>query len=160
MAELSASAEITFRRINARTVDEVCELSETLSDAQRDMVADNALSIAEAHFSENAWFRAIYADDVLVGFVMLHIGADHDDGIDYPGAFLWRFMIAGPHQGLGFGRRTIERLVADLRARGFKELRLSCHEVEGGPEPFYRGLGFVPTGGRYAEDGEMTLVFD
>ena len=43
MAELSASAEITFRRINARTVDEVCELSETLSDAQRDMVADNAV---------------------------------------------------------------------------------------------------------------------
>ncbi|MEW5699369.1 hypothetical protein [Pseudomonas synxantha] len=50
-------------------------LSETLPAAQRSMIADNGASIAEAHFSENAWFRAIYADETLIGFIMLHIGA-------------------------------------------------------------------------------------
>ncbi|WP_246806037.1 MULTISPECIES: hypothetical protein [unclassified Ensifer] len=51
---LPSDAEITLRRISALTVCDVCELSETLSDEQRNMVADNGTSIAEAHFSENA----------------------------------------------------------------------------------------------------------
>ena len=53
------------------------------------MVAPNAASLAQAHFSENAWLRAIYADDTLVGFVMLY---DAPDEQEY---FLWRYMIAG-----------------------------------------------------------------
>ncbi|WP_085045340.1 GNAT family N-acetyltransferase, partial [Cronobacter sakazakii] len=110
---VSKDATVSFRRINSQTVYEVCELSETLSPAQRSMIADNGTSIAEAHFSENAWFRAIYANDTLVGFIMLHIGADHDEGILYPGAFLWRFMIAAPFQNLGFGRKAISLLIHD-----------------------------------------------
>ncbi|MBF6223479.1 GNAT family N-acetyltransferase, partial [Nocardia abscessus] len=66
-----ADQQITLRRITAWTVTDICDLSETLSDEQREMVADNAVSIAEAHFSENAWFRAIYLDETPVGFVML-----------------------------------------------------------------------------------------
>lgn len=37
--------------------------------------------IAQAHCSENAWLRAIYADDTPIGFIMLHIGSDYDDEI-------------------------------------------------------------------------------
>jgi len=155
----SRDAELTFRRVSAQTVNEVCDLSETLSDDQRNMVADNSNSIAEAHFSDNAWFRAIYADETMIGFVMLHIGADHDDGIRCPGAFLWRFMIAGAYQGRGFGRRAIELLVSDLRARGFSDLTLSYSVGPGSPEPFYRRLGFVATGGRYDEEHEAVLRF-
>ena len=152
-------SEIDFRRISAATVGDVCDLSETLSPAQREMVADNGTSIAEAHFSENAWFRAIYADEELAGFVMLHIGADHDDGIDCPGAFLWRLMIAGPFQGKGLGRKVIARLVRDLRARGFTALHTSCGLGEGSPEGFYKGLGFLPTGDTYDEEIELRLDF-
>ena len=36
-----------------------------------------AFSIAEAHFSPLAWFRAVYAGDTPVGFVML---SDDPDG--------------------------------------------------------------------------------
>lgn len=96
---------VHFERITARTVREICKLSETLAPHQRRMVADNALSIAQAHFSENAWFRAIYAD-----------------GIDCPGVFLWRFMIAGPYQGRGYGTAALKLLVEHLRAQGFPEL--------------------------------------
>jgi hypothetical protein len=81
-------------RITARTVHQICQLSETLAPVQRRMVADNALSIAEAHFSEQAWLRAIYADETPVGFIMTHTGSDYDDGIDCPGVFLWRLIIA------------------------------------------------------------------
>ncbi len=157
--QIQPTAEVSFRRISAATVSDVCELSETLTDEQRNMVADNGTSIAEAHFSENAWFRAIYADDTLIGFVMLHIGADHDDGIDCPGVFLWRLMIAGPFQGKGFGEQTIALLRRDLKVRGYTELFVSYGQGPGSPEGFYRRLGFVPTGEMYGDEAEAVLKF-
>ncbi|KQW49842.1 MULTISPECIES: GNAT family N-acetyltransferase [unclassified Ensifer] len=156
---LPSDAEITFRRISALTVCEVCELSETLSEGQRNMVADNGTSIAEAHFSENAWFRAIYAEETLVGFIMLHQGSDWDDGIDCPGVYLWRFMIARPFQGKGIGKKAIELVVRDLKARGIRELYTSYGLGEASPEGFYKGLGFVLTGDSYGEEPEAVLKF-
>ena len=155
-----ADAEVTLRRISARTVGDICDLSQTLSEEQRDKVANNAISIAQAHFSENAWFRAIYAGDTPVGFIMLHIGADHDDGIDCPGVFLWRLMIAGPHQGKGFGEKAIALVVRDLKARGIGELYTSYGLGAASPEGFYKRLGFKETGGMYDDEVEVMLKFD
>lgn len=156
---ISRKSEVSFRRISALTVEDVCDLSETLSNQQRSMVADNGTSIAEAHFSENSWFRAIYADDTLIGFIMLHIGSDLDDGIDCPGVFLWRFMIATPFQGLGFGRQAIELLKRDIKARGFNEVFTSYSVGEGSPEGFYSLLGFQKTGDTYGDELEAVLKF-
>ena len=101
----SSESEISFRRITSENVSEVCELSETLSPEQREMVADNGVSIAEGFCSQAAWFRAIYLDETLVGFVMVNDGDEWDDGIECDGPYLWRLMIAGPHQSAGVGRR-------------------------------------------------------
>ena len=38
---------------------------------QRKLVASNSQSIAEAYFEPKAWFRAVYADQQPVGFVMV-----------------------------------------------------------------------------------------
>jgi diamine N-acetyltransferase len=151
--------DVHFKRINAQTVIEICKLSETLSPQQRLMVTDNAISIAQAHFSENAWMRAIYADDTPVGFIMLHIGSDYDDGIDCPGVFLWRLMIAAPFQSKGYGRQAIERLLDHLRAQGVTELYTSVHLGEQSPEAFYKGLGFERTGEYYGDEPELKLKF-
>jgi diamine N-acetyltransferase len=123
------------------------------------MVTDNAISIAQAHCSENAWMRAIYADNELVGFIMLHTGSDYDDGIDCAGVFLWRFMIAGPYQGKQYGRQAIERLLAHLRAQGIPELYTCCGLGEQSPEEFYKHLGFTPTGEMYGDEIELVLKF-
>ena len=156
----SPTPDIRFARISAQTVVSVCKLSETLSAAQRKMVADNALSIAQGHFSENTWMRAIYADAVPIGFLMLHIGSDYEDGIDCPGVFLWRLMIAGPYQGKGYGRLAMQRLFAHLRAQGTHELYTSCGLGERSPEGFYKGLGFIPTGEMYDDEIELILRLD
>ncbi|MFJ6321559.1 MULTISPECIES: GNAT family N-acetyltransferase [unclassified Rhizobium] len=154
----TSASEISLRRVTMATVSDVCDLSLTLTAVQRDKVADNSVSIAEAHFSENAWFRAIYADDTLVGFVMLHIGSDYDV-IDCPGAFLWRFMIAGPYQRMGFGEKAIALVAREMKARGFAEL-FTCYVVgEGSPEGFYKRLGFVPTGEVFEDEIELVLKF-
>lgn len=155
---VSTGAEVSLRRITALTVNAICELSETLTEAQRNKVADNGNSIAEAHFSENSWFRAIYADDTPVGFVMLHIGSDFDI-IDCPGAFLWRMMIAGPFQGKGFGKAAIALVVRELKARGFGELYTSYGEGEASPEGFYASIGFKRTGEVYDDEVEAILHF-
>lgn len=157
--ELSRELEVSLRRISAATVCDVCDLSETLSEAQRNKVADNGNSIAEAHFSENAWFRAIYAGETLVGFIMLHTAADYDT-IDCPGVFLWRLMIAGPFQGKGFGQQAIALVVRDLRARGITELYTSYGLGDASPEGFYKRLGFIPTGEMYDDEVEAILKFD
>ena len=38
---ITRKSELTYRRITALNVEDICELSETLSDVQREMVADN-----------------------------------------------------------------------------------------------------------------------
>lgn len=157
---MTAPLEISLRRITAETVTEVCDLSETLTAAQRDKVADNGYSIAEAHYSENAWFRAVYVGDEPAGFVMLHLGGDWHDGIEHDGAFLWRFMIAGPFQGQGVGQQAIALVVRGLKARGFSELYTSYGLGEASPEGFYKRLGFEPTGVMLGDEAEALLKFE
>lgn len=157
---MNTAPDIHFMSITATTMNQICDLSETLPSAQRKMVADNVRSIAEAHFSPNAWMRAIYADETPIGFIMTHTGSDYEDGIDCPGTFLWRFMIAGPCQGKGFGKRALEKLIQHLKAMGIPLLYTSCGQGEGSPEGFYRKLGFIPTGDHYGDEIELVLYLD
>ncbi|UGT41248.1 GNAT family N-acetyltransferase [Nocardia yamanashiensis] len=142
-----------LRKITAATVYEVCRLSTTLSAEQRNMVEDNGISIAEAHFSDTAWFRGIYHGDEPIGFLMLDLGMEPDQ----PGVYLWRFMIAGPHQGKGYGRRALELVSARLRARGTHALYTSYVRGPGSPESFYRAIGFEPTGRLLDHETEAVL---
>lgn len=159
-AASETTPDIHFMRITAKTMRQICALSETLSPIQRHMVADNVWSIAEANFSESAWMRAIYADEIPVGFIMTHTGSDYESGIDCPGVFLWRFMIAGPYQDKSYGKRALEKLIQHLKAMGIPVLYTSCEQGEGSPEGFYRKMGFEPTGGYYGEEIELVLRLD
>ena len=146
---------VTLREITEETVVPVCKLSDTLSARQKKMVAPNALSIAQAHYSKYAWFRAIYADETPVGFIMLY------DNPEKPEYFLWRLMIAGPYQGLGYGEKAVQLLIEYVRRRpGAKELLVSCVEEEGGPQGFYAKLGFKRTGEMLHEEAVMRLALE
>ena len=141
-------AAVSLREITQATLWPILELK--VAPEQEQFVANNAVSIAQAHFSDRAWFRAIYADDTPVGFVMLH------DDPDKPEYFLWRLMVVAEHQGKGFGRRAVERLLDYVRTRpGAKELLVSYVPGDGCPEPFYRTLGFEPTG--QIDGGEVVM---
>jgi diamine N-acetyltransferase len=145
-------AVVSLREITRDTVREIVRLK--VSPAQERFVATNGMSIAEAHYSpEVAWFRAIYAGEHPVGFVML------EDEPEKQRYFLWRFMIDARYQRLGFGRRALERVIAHVRSRpGATSFGTSCVPGEGGPQLFYEGLGFVDTG--VEDDGERVLRLD
>ena len=118
---------VSLREVTSDTLRDVLRLK--VSPEQERFVAPNAVSIAQAYFHrDNAWFRAIYAGDTPVGFVMVE---DLPDKASY---HLWRFMIDARYQGLGFGRRALELLMEHVRTRpGATHLSLSCVPADDGP---------------------------
>ncbi len=140
--------EVTLREVTAETVRAVCALD--VAPAQRGYVAPNAVSIAQAHFEPRAWFRAIYAGDAPVGFVML------DENPDAGEYFLWRLMVTAEHQGKGYGRRALDLVVERVRGLpGARELLSSYVPGDDGPAGFYRSYGFVETG--ELDEGETVI---
>jgi RimJ/RimL family protein N-acetyltransferase len=94
------------------------------------------------------WMRAIEADGELVGFLMLATRTDV-----HPTSYLWRLLVDARHQERGIGARAL-RLVGELlAAEGDTVLNTSWVDAPGGPEGFYRKLGFEPTG--EIDDGEI-----
>ena len=142
-------SKITLREVTRDNLDEVLRLK--VAKAQSKFVAPNSTSIAQAHFyPEEAWFRAIYADETPVGFLML---SDEAKKAEY---FLWRLMIDEHYQGMGFGQRAMALLIAHVKTRpNAIKLLTSCVPGKGSPFEFYKGLGFEPTG--EIEDGEDVM---
>jgi len=144
----SKSSVVTLREITADTVRAICNLQ--VHEKQQQFVAPNAVSIAQAYFSNHAWFRAIYADESPVGFLMLE---DHPEKPEY---YLWRLMIGANYQGMGFGLQAMKLVIGHVRQRpGATEFLTSVHQADGGPQGFYEHLGFELTG--ECEDGEAML---
>ena len=132
-------SEVSLRDVTRETVVAVCELE--VAPEQTEFVASNARSIAEAYFQPKSWFRAVYAGEDPVGFVMLY---DDPDEARY---FLWRFMIAAEHQGKGYGKGALDLLVDYVRTRpNAAELQCSYVPGEAGPGAFYAKYGFAETG--------------
>jgi len=149
VAQDSPDAEITLREITRDTVRTICDLK--VSNEQTQFVAPNSVSLAEAHFSNEAWLRAIYADETPVGFVMLE---------EIPKEalhFLWRFMIDKRYQGRGYGRKALELVVQHLKERpNASALLTSYREGKGSPRGFYKKMGFEETGEKL-DNGEAIM---
>jgi GNAT superfamily N-acetyltransferase len=147
---------ITLREITADNAGSVLALR--LAPGQERFVSSVADSLAEAeeHPEGNPWFRAVYADGRPVGFVMLSWDVEpRPPDINGPW-FLWKLLIDSRHQGMGYGREVVERIVDVVRGQGATELLTSHVPGEGGPAGFYARLGFVPTG-ELDPEGEILL---
>jgi diamine N-acetyltransferase len=130
---------VALREITNESLRPVLKLE--VSQEQKRFVASNAVSIAEAHFSEYAWFRAIYADETPVGFVMLYLNEDK------PLYGVWRFMVDKDHQRKGYGSKAMRQVIEYVKSLPkAEELLVSYAPGEGDPSPFYEKCGFVETG--------------
>jgi diamine N-acetyltransferase len=151
---------VTLREITADNRAAVEALA--VRPEQREYVAGVTDSLAEAAETPAAapWYRAVYADDTPVGFVMLSDGitAENVANPDFLGPyFLWRLLIDHRHQGDGYGGATIHLVVDHLRAHhpDARVLLTSCVPGPATPLPFYRRQGFRRTG--QIHDGETVL---
>jgi diamine N-acetyltransferase len=144
---------VSLREVTSENLFEVLFLSSALNPLQKHMVAPNALSIAEARYAEHAWYRAIYADETPVGFLMLHDSPEGEMGY-----FLWRLMVAVPYQKMGFARRALELLIEHVRTLpGARVLGVSCGLGPGSPEGFYLKMGFRRDGKWYDDEVGLSL---
>jgi diamine N-acetyltransferase len=131
--------------LQAMTKDNVAAVFDLrVAPDQQDYVASNAWSLAQALAEYDiAWPRAIVADGTVVGFLMLEIDPDEENGRPF---WLWRLMIDANQQRRGYGRAALDLAIEELRSRGAQELYTSWVPGQHGPEGFYLRLGFVPTG--------------
>lgn len=136
--------------ITPENVRAVCALA--VAPAQASFVAPNAVSLAEAAVHPEAWPRAVYAGDTLVGFVMLKLRPGEPD------ATLWRLMIDAGQQGKGYGAAVVRAAIDVARDRGHRRLLLSHVPAAGDPGPFYLRLGFAYTG--EVSDGERVMALE
>ncbi|HSH89306.1 MAG TPA: GNAT family N-acetyltransferase [Ramlibacter sp.] len=105
------------------------------------------MSLSQALFAPDAWYRAIYSGDELAGFVMLEDQSLRVPPPVEPEIGVWRLMIDARFQGRGIGRAALLLVIEHARRKGlFKTLQLSYVPGPGCPEPFYLGLGFQHTG--------------
>jgi diamine N-acetyltransferase len=147
---------VTLREITSETVRAVTKLS--VAESQQGFVAPNAVSLAQALFSDEAWYRAIYDDEELVGFVMLADESLNKVPPAKPNIGLWRLMIDQRYQRRGIGREVMRLVLEYVHSRpGIHHYYTSYVPEPGGPGPFYLGLGFEPNG--EVDDGEVVVLY-
>jgi diamine N-acetyltransferase len=152
-------APVTLREISAGNRSAVEALA--VVAAQTIFVDGVTESIAEAAEVPEArpWYRAIYAGDRPVGFVMIADGVPADLPYLIGPYFLWRLLIDQAHQRRGYGTAALRLVVEHVGARpDGRTLLTSVHPGPGSPLGFYLGLGFRETGAEH--NGELVLELD
>lgn len=124
-----------------------------VADNQKSFVASNVYSLAQAWvFYETAYPFAIYADDVMVGFIMMSFYKSK-------GVYdIWRFMIDERFQGKGYGRAALILAVKYLKEKyNVKEIFLSFVSDNTVAEKLYHSVGFQRTGETEGDEIVMCL---
>lgn len=148
---------ISLREITDQNRDAVVALR--IAASQEGYVSSVEDSLEEARDTPegNPWYRAVYADDEPVGFLMLSWNVTPDPPRVIGPWFLWKLLIDERYQGRGYGTEAVWLVAGIARDQGASELLTSYVAGERSPESFYRQIGFVPTG-EQDENGEIVLT--
>ena len=127
---------INLREITETNLISIIDLD--VSENQNDLVAPNAVSIAQGHYSKSAWFKGIFNDDVAIGFVMLDLITEENK------CFLWRFMIDKKYQGKGYGKIALTQVIEYVKSfKVFDNIGTSYVATDNSAEGFYKNFGFI-----------------
>ena len=138
--------QIKLAPITMENFDECLDLK--VADWQKDFVAPNANSIAEAYVDKMSIPLAIYADDSMVGFTMYGCIPEKQSG------YILRLMIDSRYQKKGYGRKAMEIVLERLKDAGCKRILTSYHRGNTNAGTLYEQLGFQRTG-EFTDNGEM-----
>jgi len=106
----------------------------------------NMMSLAEAYVRKGSQVLAVYDDEIMIGCVFYAI---HNPQEKDPMAWITRLMIDQRYQGKGFGRETMELLIARIKEEASgKNLKIGLsYEPENLlAKKLYDSLGFVANG--------------
>lgn len=97
---------IYFRDIDRSNYYDIIAMK--LPESQTEYISDNIQSLADCwlfRHDSDLHPQAIYADDLLIGFVMLRYQASSDR------FYLWRLLIDEVHQAKGYGHQVMSALI-------------------------------------------------
>ncbi|MGW7516608.1 GNAT family N-acetyltransferase [Streptomyces sp. NPDC054796] len=134
--------------VTADNYEAVIELE--VREEQRDFVAPNVRSLADAWAHPAARPLVLLAEEEFAGFALLAPVASQPRTIA-----LIRFMIDRRFQHRGLGRAGITALIEAARADGYTTMRLSVVPSNHAARALYATSGFRETGAY--EDGEIVL---
>jgi ribosomal protein S18 acetylase RimI-like enzyme len=137
---------VTLREVNDGNRDAVLALG--VAPQQEPFVGSvrDALELAVEYPQAKPWYRAVYAGDEPVGFVMVSWNVQPQPPNIIGPWFLWKIIIDRRYQGRGYGAEAVRQVAGLIRAEGASELLTSYVPQDGGPAGFYQRLGFVSTG--------------
>lgn len=128
----------------------------SVAKGQEDFVAPNDYSLAEAYAvsSQGRFVKCfgLYEGETPVGFAM--VGHNAFTNEDCPKSYLdsyylWRFMIDGRYQAIGYGRKALKLLLDWIRTfpDGVESTCAISYEPENqAAKKLYASFGFVPNG--------------
>ncbi len=135
--------ELRLVELSAATIVAVNAMS--LKPGQEQFLAPTSYAVAAAVINPaTAWQRVVLDDNEVVGFVSANF--DPDAPQEHFRSVLWRINVDADDQGRGVGRFAVEKLLAEARERGMDHVDVIYEAGEGGPEAFFRRVGFTPVG--------------
>ncbi len=150
---------VEARPVTRETLWPLINLS--VRDDQRDLVASNMKTFAEAPFEPGAVVWGLWDHDVPVGLMAMvdPAGVRRHGPFLMPGAaYLWRLMIAADRQGRGYGGQALSLAIATARGWGANHLVTGVNDAPRGNRGFYERCGFRSSG--LVEEEDLLLVLD
>ncbi len=130
---------IRLAPVDKENFEAVCLLR--VADEQRNFVATNSFSLAEAAYKKECVPNAIYTGYNMVGFLMQ--ATDSSDHLEW----IYRLMVDKDFQGLGYGKRALELAMEILKEKSKeKVIRISFEPENLTARKLYEKLGFEDTG--------------
>ncbi|WP_028274212.1 GNAT family N-acetyltransferase [Atopococcus tabaci] len=97
---------VQFVPIDEKNFEEVLQLK--VNEHQSKFVAPNVRSLADCYLYRNnndVFPYAIQKGETVVGFLLLDVDKENKE------VMIWRMMIDRHHQGKGYGRQTVEKVI-------------------------------------------------
>ncbi len=121
-----------------------------VGETQKNYVASNMFSLAEAKVDKVSNPFAIYADEQMVGFIM------YDYNVGERRGYLSRLMVDARFQGKGYARTALAEVMDRLkRMPGIRDIQTSFHPENHVAESLYTSFGLTRTG--ELVDGEVVV---
>ncbi|MEZ9865215.1 GNAT family N-acetyltransferase [Vibrio breoganii] len=119
-----------------------------LDETQIGFVSDNVLSMAQAAVNPDYQPRAVVVKGQIVGFLMYSEWLNADWApVPRPNEYyIFRVMTDRNHQGKGYGRLMMNKVLEEIRAKNPKAIHIGYSESNQVARNFYQSLGFVEYG--------------
>ena len=146
---------IKFVKIDLKIKNKLSSLK--LHEHQNNFVDLPPTSYQESKKFKNAYSRAIFNDDQLIGFIIYETLNEKKDEF-----LIWDFMIDKNFQNKGYGEKAMKQLMDYLKENfNCKRIEIAYEKSNTVVRKLYLGLGFIETG-HINDDDEylMELVFN